>query len=162
MSFIALWSQNGRFQLSNFKSVFVPFLTYDPESWIMTEIILSQGQAAEMRFFEESSMVWHFETECAAVKFAEPWMWNHFSSRLRKHRYIGSAMCPECSTKDWPGKSSWLNQRKIGWEVIQGLGRVTTPLTLLRLGVEPEELSEIAVDHEVFQVLLGLLPRDPH
>ena len=27
-----------------------------------------------------------------------------------------------------------------------------------RLGVEPAELSEIAVDCEVFQVLLGLLP----
>ena len=26
-----------------------------------------------------------------------------------------------------------------------------------RLGVEPAELSEIVVDHEVFQVLLGLL-----
>jgi len=33
-----------------FKSVFVPILTYDHESWIMTEIILSQGQAAEMGF----------------------------------------------------------------------------------------------------------------
>jgi len=30
-------------KLSVFKSVFVPILTYDPESWVMTEIILSQG-----------------------------------------------------------------------------------------------------------------------
>jgi len=29
-----------------------------------------------------------------------------------------------------------------------------------RLGVEPAELSEIAVDREVFGVLLGLLPSD--
>jgi len=57
MSFIALWSQNGRFQLSNFVLVFVLILTYHPESWIMTEIILSLGQASDMRFFEESSMV---------------------------------------------------------------------------------------------------------
>jgi len=27
-----------------------------------------------------------------------------------------------------------------------------------RLGVEPAEISEIAVDREVFRVLLGLLP----
>jgi len=33
-------------------------------------------------------------------------------------------------------------------------------LAYSRLGVEPAELSEIVVDHEVFQVLLGLLPRD--
>jgi len=37
-------------KLSAFKSVFVPVLTYDPESWPMTEITLSQGQAAEMGF----------------------------------------------------------------------------------------------------------------
>jgi len=30
-----------------------------------------------------------------------------------------------------------------------------------RLGVEPAELSEIAVGREIFQTLLGLLPRDP-
>jgi len=39
-------------KLSVFKSVFVPILTYDPESWVMTEIILSQGQAAEMGFLK--------------------------------------------------------------------------------------------------------------
>jgi len=26
-----------------------------------------------------TSLVWHFVTKCAAVKFAEPWMSNHFS-----------------------------------------------------------------------------------
>jgi len=31
-------------------------------------------------------------------------------------------------------------------------------LAWYRLGVEPPELSEIAVDREVFRVLLGLLP----
>jgi len=29
-----------------------------------------------------------------------------------------------------------------------------------RLGVEPEELSEIAENRKVFRVLLGMLPRD--
>jgi len=32
-------------KLSVFKSVFFPILTHDPESSVMTEIILSQGQA---------------------------------------------------------------------------------------------------------------------
>ena len=27
-----------------FKSVFVPIMTYDPESWVMTETILSQAK----------------------------------------------------------------------------------------------------------------------
>jgi len=34
-----------------FKSVFVPMLTYDDEFWVMTERVLSQGQAAEMVVF---------------------------------------------------------------------------------------------------------------
>jgi len=57
MNLIALWSQNGSFQTPQiyvFKSIIVPILTYDPESWVMTEIILSQVQAAEMEFCEES------------------------------------------------------------------------------------------------------------
>jgi len=54
VSFIVLWSQNGRFQKpqrcqflnrSLFRS-----LTKDPDSWVMTEIILSQGQAVVMGF----------------------------------------------------------------------------------------------------------------
>jgi len=38
-------------KLSDFKSVFVPILTYGRESWLMTERILSHVQAAEMGFF---------------------------------------------------------------------------------------------------------------
>jgi len=44
-------------KLSVFKSVFVTILTYDPESWVMTEIILSKGQAAEMGFLRKFCMV---------------------------------------------------------------------------------------------------------
>jgi len=36
----------------------------------------------------------------------------------------------------------------------------TSDLAWSRLGVDPAELSEIAVDREVFRVLLGLLLRD--
>ena len=37
-------------KLSIFKAVFVPILTYDHESWVMTERMRSQVQASEMRF----------------------------------------------------------------------------------------------------------------
>jgi len=37
-------------KLSVFKSIFVPILTYDHESWVMTKIILSQVQSVEMGF----------------------------------------------------------------------------------------------------------------
>ena len=33
-----------------FKAVFVPILTYDHESWVMTKRLRSQVQASEMRF----------------------------------------------------------------------------------------------------------------
>jgi len=120
-------------KLSVFKSVFVPILTYVPESWVMSEII-SRVQTAERDFCDES-VVWHFATKCAAVKVAEPWMWNHISSELREHRYqyICFGHVSRIPTKDWRGKSSWLNQRKRGSEVIQGLGLVTTSPTLLGL-----------------------------
>jgi len=37
-------------KLSVFNSVFVPILTYGPESWIMAERILAQVQAPEMGY----------------------------------------------------------------------------------------------------------------
>jgi len=40
-------------------------------------------------------------------------------------------------------------------------GDYTSDLAWSRLSVEPAELSEIAFDHEIFQVLLGLLPPLP-
>ena len=78
----------------------------------------------------EKSTAWHFETNCAAVKFAEPWMLNHFSES-RDHSYTGSAMCPECPSKHWWGKSCRLHPRKGGPEVDQGPGGAITSPTLL-------------------------------
>ena len=46
--------QSSTAKLLVLKSVFVPILTYVPESWLLTEIILSQGQAAERDFGDES------------------------------------------------------------------------------------------------------------
>ena len=75
-------------------------------------------------------LVWHFATNCAAVKFVEPWVSNHFSE-LREHNYVSSATYPECSTKDWWGKSCWLNPRENDPDVVQGPVGLTTSSTLL-------------------------------
>ena len=80
---------------------------------------------------------------------------------------ISIYLCRPCvqnsPTKDWRGKSSWLNPRK---KRFRGHPRprcsdYISDLAWSRLGVEPAELSEIAVDREVFYVLLGLLPPPP-
>jgi len=74
-------------------------------------------------------------------------------------------MCPECPTKNWRGKSCWLNLSENGPEVVQGAGGVTTSSTLLDLVFvwsPGAELPEIADDREVFRVLLGLLSRRGH
>jgi len=71
-------------------------------------------------------------------------------------------MCSECPGKDWRSKSFGLQSAPTGkrptgrprsrWrDYISGLA-------WSRLGVDPAELSEIAIDCEVFWVVLGLLP----
>jgi len=45
--------------------------------------------------------------------------------------YVGLAICPEWPGKDWRGKSCWQHPRESSQEVIQGLGGVITPPTLL-------------------------------
>ena len=57
--------------------------------------------------FWEEFMAWHFAKKCAALKFAEPWMWNHFSFESRDRSYVASAMCPECPTTDWRGPAGY-------------------------------------------------------
>jgi len=46
-------------KLPVFKSVFVPILTYGHESWVMTERILSQVEAAEVGFLRRVHGVTH-------------------------------------------------------------------------------------------------------
>ena len=85
-------------------------------------------------------LVWHFATKHAAVKFAEPWMSNHFSE-LRDHSYVASAMRPEYPMKAWRGKSFWPNP----WPRDRPApGEITTSLAFAwsRLCVEPVELPE--------------------
>ena len=69
-------------------------------------------------------------------------MSNHFSSESRDPSYISSAMCPECSKKDWRGKSCWLNPQG---KRPRGRPRTTwsdyiSDLAWSPLGVEPAEL----------------------
>ena len=76
------------------------------------------------------ALVWQFATKCAAVKFPEPWILNHFSE-LTDNGYVGSAMWPECPTKDRRATFFWLNSQESSPEVVQGQVQVTTPPTLL-------------------------------
>ena len=110
--------------------------------------------------FEEFS-VWHFVTKSTGLKSVKPGMSSHVSES-RDPSYVSSAMYPECPRKEWRTKSFRLQPTPTGkrpkvrprtrWrDYISGLA-------WYRLGVERAELSEIAVDREVFRVLLGLLP----
>jgi len=79
-------------------------------------------------------------------------------SRIEEPSYVGSAMCPE-----WAGQvllgtptGKWSRGRPRTWWC-----DFISDLAWSRVGVEPAELSEIAVDRAVCRDLLGLLPRDP-
>jgi len=65
-------------------------------------------------------------------------------------------MYRECPRKEWRTKSLVLQSTRTGkrprWR------DYISDIAWSRLGVETAELSEIAVDREVFRVLLGLLP----
>ena len=55
-----------KLKLSIFKAVFVPILTYDHESWLMTERVRSQVQASEMRFLLRIEGVKLFTKVCSS------------------------------------------------------------------------------------------------
>ena len=99
-------------------------------------------------------------TKSTGLKSVKLRMSNHFFNS-RDPTYVNSAMCPKCPKKEWRIKSFRLQSSTTGkrpkvcprsrWrDYISDLARY-------RLDVEPAELSEIAVDREVFRVLLGLL-----
>ena len=96
-SVVTKWGVSNTTKLSVFKLVFILILTYGHESWVMTEKILSQVQAAEMGFcpwcdtLQQSAQLWKMQSrECQAT-----------SPESRDPSYVGSAMCPECPMKDW-------------------------------------------------------------
>jgi len=94
------------------------------------------------------------------LKFVKPRMSSHFSES-RNPSYVSSAMYPKCPRKEWQIKSFRLQPTPTGSGPKCSRTRwrdyIFNP-AWSRLGVEPPELSEIAVDREVFRVLLMLLP----
>jgi len=135
--FIVPWSQNRNFQtpqrcqfLNLYWSVFVPILTYSHEPWVMTERILSQMQAAEMRFFRRVHGVTLRDNVCSCemrrTLNVQPRL-----LRVMRPSYIGSAMCTDSPAKEWRNTSGWLNPRESGPDVVQGPGGVATSPTLL-------------------------------
>jgi len=100
-------------------------------------------------------------TKGTGLKSVKPGMSSYFSES-RDPCYVSSAMCTESPWKDWQSKSFGLQSTPTGK---RPRGRPRTRwrdhisiLAWSRLAVEPAELSDIAVDCEVFRVLLGLLP----
>jgi len=107
--------------------------------------------------FSKECAVWHFATNCAAVKSVKPRKMSQFSPN-RDFSYGGS--------------TKWMSQKMFSRlvlldkhtgndaEVVQGPGGVTTSPTLLgsRLGVEPTELSDISENREVFRVFKATTP----
>jgi len=73
-------------ELSVFKSVFVPILTYCHDSWVVTEIILSQVQATEIEFLRRV----HGVTLRGKVRSSE------------------NSQSPECQTTSPPNRGSQL------------------------------------------------------
>ena len=113
-----------------------------------TERILSEEQTAEMGYLQRVLGVTHRDKE--------------HRSEIRKAMLVRSCI------QNVPGKNGELipsgyslHPLESGPEFVQGSGGellYISDLAWSRLGVEPAELSEIAVDREVFPVILGLLP----
>ena len=106
--------------------------------------------------------VWHFVTKSTGLNSVKPGMSRHFSES-RDPSYVSPAMCPECPRKDWRSKpfglqSAYTTGKRPRCRPRTRWRDCISDLAWSRLGVEPVELSEIAVDCEVFRVFLRLLP----
>jgi len=125
----------------------------------MTELILSQWQAAEMGFLKsrplrdkvrscETRRALNVEPLFFRIEKAQIYWFGH-AFRIPHKRLAKQVQLAEPMEKRFRGhpRPSWSDY--------------ISDLAWSRLGVEPAELSEIAVDREVFQVLLGLLPSRP-
>ena len=158
-SVVTKWELSNTAKLSVLKSVFVPILTYGHESRVMTWIILSQVQAAEMGFLRRV----HGATLRDKVRSCQIRKTTNVDPLFRIERpQLGSAMCPECPRKDWKGMACWLHPRESVPEVVQVPGGVEwlylrPCLVLSWSGASRATVSEIAVDRELFRVLVGLL-----
>jgi len=94
-------------------------------------------------------------------KFVKPWMSSHFAKEIDLSYVL--TMWPESTRKDCLGKSCWLHPWRIGPRgkprprTVQ-MARLHLRPYLVPSWLEPVKLSEMAVDREVFQVLVGMLP----
>jgi len=127
---------------------------------VTTEKILSKEQTAEMghlrRIFGVTLRDKEHRSEIRKVQDVKPF------SKSRDPNYIRLAMCPKCPRREWRTKSFGLQSTPTGkrpkvcprtrWR------DYISDLAWYRLDVKPAEVSEIAVDRDVFRVLLGLLP----
>jgi len=108
--------------------------------------------------------VWHFVTKNTGLKSVKPRKPSRFS-KSGNPTYVNTATCPKCPrierrTKSFRLQSPATGKRPKVCPRTRWLDYITD-LAWSRLGVEPAELSELADDREVLQVLLGLLPSRP-
>ena len=149
-------------KLSVFKSIFVPILTYGHESWVMTERVRSQVQAAEMKFLRRV----HGVTLLDQVR----------SSTIRKSLDIEPLLLRiERSQLRWFGHVSRMPQERLPKQTLLAIcdgkrpvGRPRTrwqtyieDLGWNRLGLHPEEMKDVVGDREVWRLNLELLPPQP-
>ena len=163
VSFIALWWRNGCFQRpQSFQLFNRSFFPSSPVvmnlRWRLKECsLLSKEQTAEMGYLRRVHGVTlrdkEHRSEIREARNVKPLL------RIEKSQ----AMLVRPCIQNVPGKNG--EQSPSGYSLHpleSGPGRMTTDYTSdlawSRLGVEPAERSEIAVDREVFQVVLGLLP----
>ena len=147
-------------ELSVFKSVFVPILSYGHESFVMTEDMLSRVQAAEMGLLRKVHGVKlrdkerRCEFRCACVVNVQLLLRNERSqlhwfghvSRMPYERLARQGLLAKPMRKRLRACS------RTRWN------EYIYDLAWLYIGVKSADLPEIAVDCEVFCVLLGLLP----
>jgi len=149
-----------------FNSVFVPILTCGHESLVTTERILSKEHTAEMGFLRR----------VLGVTLRD----KVYRSEIRKAQDLIPPACQVTSPNREipamlvrPGIQNPQERRRTNsfglqfeptgkWPRVRPRTRwcdYISDLAWSRLGVEPAELAEIAVDREVFRVILGCCPR---
>ena len=158
MSFIARGNKTGPFSTLQsclfLKSVFVPILTYGHGSWAMTERISSQVQPAEMGFLRRVHGV-TLRGDVRSCEICKALNVEPFLRIDRSHlRWFGHA-------SRMPRKNAPTGKRPRGC-LMARWSDYTSDLAWPGLGVEPAELSEIAVDREVFRVPWVCCPCDLH
>jgi len=156
----AVVKTGGFANLSVFKAVFVSILVCGHELRVTTKRILSQEQVAEMGFLRRVQDVTlrdkmhRFEIRKARnvtphflIRKIQAGWFDHVS-RLAQERFTASpAGCIG-------GKAVERFKHQVSRDYI-------SDLAWSRLGVDRGELSETAVDREIFRVHVELLPRDP-